>query len=140
MGSRMAGNLIKAGYSLVIYDVNHNAVNSLSEKGIPSKKSPAEVAESSDVVITMLPSPSHVLDVFTGSKGVLRGGDGIRPKLYIDCSTIDPQTSRKVSKAVSDDYTTKNKGSDAPPTMLDAPVSGGVLAAESGTLTFMVKI
>ncbi|KAK6150149.1 hypothetical protein DH2020_017674 [Rehmannia glutinosa] len=134
MGSRMADNLIKAGYNVVVHDVNHDVMKKFSEKGILTKKSPVEVAEASDAVITMLPSSSHVMDVYTGPKGMLNGGDLIRSRLFIDSSTIDPQTSRKLSVAVSNNNIKRGRG----PVMLDAPVSGGVLSAEAGSLTFMV--
>ncbi|GER24657.1 leucine-rich receptor-like protein kinase family protein [Striga asiatica] len=133
MGSRMANNLIKAGYNVVVHDVNHDVMAKFSEKGILTKNSPLEVAEASDAVITMLPSSNHVTDVYMGPKGMLNGED-LRSFLFIDSSTIDPQTSRKVSAAVSN---TKEGGGNCR-FMLDAPVSGGVLSAESGSLTFMV--
>ncbi|KAM4101377.1 hypothetical protein ACB094_05G139000 [Castanea mollissima] len=101
MGSRMVNNLVKAGYNVTVHDINCNAMKKFSDMGVPTKETPFEVAEASDVVITMLPSSSHVFDVFTGPKGLLQDN------LVI-------------------------------PVMLDAPVSGGVLAAEAGTLTFMV--
>ncbi|KAK1325614.1 hypothetical protein QJS10_CPA01g00569 [Acorus calamus] len=108
------------------------------EKGIPTKETPLLLAESSDVVITMLPSSSHVLDVYTGPNGLLHGGPSLRPWLFIDSSTIDPQTSRSLSATISKCTLTKIKGSIDTPVMLDAPVSGGVPGAEAGTLTFMV--
>ncbi|XP_059666520.1 probable 3-hydroxyisobutyrate dehydrogenase, mitochondrial isoform X2 [Cornus florida] len=138
MGSRMANNLIKAGYRVAIHDVNHNVMEMFSDKGITTKESPFEVAEISDVVITMLPSSSHVLDVYSGPNGFLRGGNLLRPWLFIDSSTVDPQTSRKLSAAVSRCTLREKKDCWETPAMLDAPVSGGVLAAEAGTLTFMV--
>ncbi|KAL1829512.1 hypothetical protein ACET3Z_007924 [Daucus carota] len=133
MGARMANNLIKAGYDVAVHDVNPNAMKLFSDRGILTKESPFEVTEASDVVITMLPSPKHVLDVYEGPNGLLQGGKQSRPWLFIDSSTIDPQTSRKVSEAVSDCSMEDKKVS-----MLDAPVSGGVMAAETATLTFMV--
>ncbi|KAL3833727.1 hypothetical protein ACJIZ3_008463 [Penstemon smallii] len=138
MGSRMANNLIKAGYDVVVHDVNCDVVKSFSEKGILTKNSPFEVAEASDVVITMLPSSSIVMDVYTGPKGFLKGGTELRPCLFIDSSTIDPQTSRKLSAAISKCTLKEEKGGFRSPAMLDAPVSGGVISAENGSLTFMV--
>ncbi|KAK9267348.1 hypothetical protein L1049_009772 [Liquidambar formosana] len=132
MGSRMANNLIKAGYKVSVHDINHNVMKTFSDKGVPTKETPLEVAEASDVVITMLPSSSHVLDVYMGPNGLLDGGNLLRPKILIDSSTIDPQTSRKLSMTVSKCNHWET------PVMLDAPVSGGILAAEAGTLTFMV--
>ncbi|XP_022845847.1 probable 3-hydroxyisobutyrate dehydrogenase, mitochondrial isoform X2 [Olea europaea var. sylvestris] len=138
MGSRMCNNLIKAGYNIAVHDINHDVMTMFSEKGILTKESPVEVAKASDVVITMLPSSSHVLDVYTGPNGLLHGGDGLRPWLFIDSSTIDPQTSRKISVAISDCMLKGKEDDWETPSMLDAPVSGGVLAAETGSLTFMV--
>ncbi|KAL9403139.1 hypothetical protein Peur_000111 [Populus x canadensis] len=138
MGSRMANNLIKNGYKVAVHDINCNVMKMFSDMGVPTKETPFEVAEASDVVITMLPSSSHVLDVYTGPNGLLRCANLMRPQLLIDSSTIDPQTSRKVSVAVSNCILNEKKDHWEKPVMLDAPVSGGVLAAEAGTLTFMV--
>ncbi|XP_052202010.1 probable 3-hydroxyisobutyrate dehydrogenase, mitochondrial isoform X7 [Diospyros lotus] len=138
MGSRMASNLIKAGYKVTVYDLNHSAMKFFSDKGILTKDSPSEVAEASDIVITMLPSSTHVLDVYNGPNGLLHNGNILRPWLFIDSSTIDPQTSRKLSEAVSACALEDKKDYWETPVMLDAPVSGGVLAADAGTLTFMV--
>ncbi|XP_052202003.1 probable 3-hydroxyisobutyrate dehydrogenase, mitochondrial isoform X1 [Diospyros lotus] len=137
MGSRMASNLIKAGYKVTVYDLNHSAMKFFSDKGILTKDSPSEVAEASDIVITMLPSSTHVLDVYNGPNGLLHNGNILRPWLFIDSSTIDPQTSRKLSEAVSACALEDKKDYWETPVMLDAPVSGGVLAADAGTLTFM---
>ncbi|KAA8514823.1 hypothetical protein F0562_018002 [Nyssa sinensis] len=138
MGSRMANNLIKAGYEVAVHDINHEVMKMFSDKGILTKESPFEIAETSDVVITMLPSSTHVLDVYTRPNGLLHGGSLLRPWLFIDSSTIDPQTSRKLSVAVSTCALKEKKDYWEAPVMLDAPVSGGVLSAEAGTLTFMV--
>ncbi|CAM8905881.1 unnamed protein product [Rhodiola kirilowii] len=138
MGSRMANNLIQAGYNLFVHDINMTTLKTFSEKGASIKESPAELADSSDVVITMLPSSSHVIDVYTGPNGLLHNESHMRPRIFIDSSTIDPQTSRKVSTLVSNCQLKETQESLKKPLMLDAPVSGGVLAAEAGTLTFMV--
>lgn len=138
MGFHMANNLLNCGHKLTVYDINHAALKSFSEKGVPTKQTPFEVAESSDVIITMLPSPSHVLDVFVGQNGLLHDGSPLRPWLFIDSSTVDPQTSRKISIHISKCILRENKGNLCSPLMLDAPVSGGVPGAEAGTLTFMV--
>ncbi|KAI6681506.1 hypothetical protein NL676_035387 [Syzygium grande] len=101
MGSRMAKNLVKAGYNVAVHDVNGDAMKIFVGIGVPTKKTPFEVAEESDVIMTMLPSSSHVFDVYTGPNGLLHGGNLLRPWLLIDSSTIDPQTSRKISALVS---------------------------------------
>ncbi|GKV03947.1 hypothetical protein SLEP1_g16179 [Rubroshorea leprosula] len=149
MGSRMASNLLKAGYKLTVHDVNHNVTKMFTNVGVPSKETPFEVAEASDVVITMLPSSNHVMDVYMGPNGLLDERSPLRPHLLIDSSTIDPQTSRKLSAKVASCTLKEKKDYDLVvrklkqdnwenPLMLDAPVSGGVLSAEAGTLTFMV--
>ncbi|XP_007022921.2 PREDICTED: probable 3-hydroxyisobutyrate dehydrogenase, mitochondrial isoform X2 [Theobroma cacao] len=137
MGSRMANNLLKAGYKVTVHDVNCNVMKIYSDMGVSTKQTPFEVAEASEVVITMLPSSSHVLEVYNGPNGLLHGGSLRTPRLLIDSSTIDPQTSRKLSVSVSNCTLKDTKDNWESPLMLDAPVSGGVVAAEAGTLTFM---
>lgn len=138
MGSHMARNLVRAGYRVSVHDINEDAMKKFSDDGIPTKRSPLEVSESSDVVITMLPSSAHVLDVYSGRNGLLGNGGRLGPWLYIDSSTVDPQTSRKISMDMSRCSLNEQKGYAGKPMLLDAPVSGGVPAAEAGTLTFMV--
>ncbi|XP_047150392.1 probable 3-hydroxyisobutyrate dehydrogenase, mitochondrial [Vigna umbellata] len=138
MGSRMANNLIKAGFSLTVHDLNSDVLDLFSQMGIPTKKTPYEVSEASDVVITMLPTSAHVIDVYTGRNGLLHGGKLLRPWLFLDSSTIDPETSRNLSATVSNYILKEKKGDWERPFKLDAPVSGSVTAAEAGTLTFMV--
>ncbi|CAL5184159.1 unnamed protein product [Lathyrus oleraceus] len=138
MGSRMANNLIKAGFKLIVHDKNSDVLEMFSQMGVPTKKTPYEVSEASDVVITMLPSSAHVIDVYTGPNGLLHGGKLIRPWLLIDSSTIDPQTSRNLSATISNYILKEKKGDWEMPVKLDAPVSGSIIAAEAGTLTFMV--
>ncbi|XP_074272467.1 putative 3-hydroxyisobutyrate dehydrogenase, mitochondrial isoform X2 [Silene latifolia] len=138
MGSHMAMNLVKSGYEVSVCDINVTAVKPFLEKGVPVRQNPAELAEASDVVITMLPSSSHVTNVYTGLNGLLQSSSSLRPWLFIDCSTIDPLTSRKVSLSVSDCALKEKLDFPERPMMLDAPVSGGILAAEAASLTFMV--
>lgn len=138
MGSHMATNLANSGYHVTVHDINCNALERFSKMGIATKETAFEVAESSDVIVTMLPSPSHVIDVFTKQDGLLHNGSHIRPWLFIDSSTVDPQTSRNLSTIVSKCILKETKGNISHPVLLDAPVSGGVPGAEAGTLTFMV--
>ncbi|XP_043698744.1 probable 3-hydroxyisobutyrate dehydrogenase, mitochondrial isoform X2 [Telopea speciosissima] len=138
MGFHMANNLINAGYKVCIHDINSSVMEKFSGKGVLAKGTPFEVAETSDVVITMLPSSSHVLDVYTGQNGLLHGRNPLTPWLFIDSSTIDPQTSRGLSATISNCALKENKVCGGSPVLLDAPVSGGVLGAEVGSLTFMV--
>ncbi|KAL3677756.1 hypothetical protein R1sor_020712 [Riccia sorocarpa] len=140
MGSHMAFNLLKAGHTLFVHDRNDAAMQSLVEKGASKADSPKEIAERSDVVITMLPASSHVEEVYTGSNGLLSSSAGLRPSVLIDCSTIDPQTSRTLATKVGTcrlSASAVNIGSETP-VMLDAPVSGGVGGASAASLTFMV--
>ncbi|KAL8205526.1 hypothetical protein R6Q57_009077 [Mikania cordata] len=98
---------------------NLSVINMFSDKGISVKGSPREVAEISDVVITMLPSPSHVSCTFYY---MFNFYNPMKPWLFIDSSTIDPQTTRKISSAVSNCALIDKRG---------------VAAAEAGTLTFI---
>ncbi|KAL1178610.1 hypothetical protein V6Z11_A03G107600 [Gossypium hirsutum] len=87
---------------------------------------------------TFSSSSFEVLNVYNGPGGLLQGGDLLTPQLFIDSSTIDPQTSRKLAVSVSNCILKEKKENWENPVMLDAPVSGGVVAAEAGSLTFMV--
>ncbi|XP_057867792.1 probable 3-hydroxyisobutyrate dehydrogenase, mitochondrial isoform X1 [Cryptomeria japonica] len=138
MGFHMANNLLKAGYNLVVYDRNYAAMEKFADRGVSTAITPLKVAEASDAVITMLPSSPQVMDVYLGSEGFLGKGNISRPWLLVDASTVDPQTSRRIAKRVSDCVLTANTYNWGAPVMLDAPVSGGVLGAEARTLTFMV--
>ncbi|XP_057867794.1 probable 3-hydroxyisobutyrate dehydrogenase, mitochondrial isoform X3 [Cryptomeria japonica] len=137
MGFHMANNLLKAGYNLVVYDRNYAAMEKFADRGVSTAITPLKVAEASDAVITMLPSSPQVMDVYLGSEGFLGKGNISRPWLLVDASTVDPQTSRRIAKRVSDCVLTANTYNWGAPVMLDAPVSGGVLGAEARTLTFM---
>ncbi len=128
MGGPMVKNLVKNGHKLIINDIVKSLAEPLVTLGAEAKNSPAEVVKSSgiEIVITMLPASIHVKEVYLGEKGILKNiPKGI---CLIDCSTIDPQTARDVAK--------KSETQGNP--MLDAPVSGGTVGAQSGTLTFMV--
>lgn len=128
MGSPMARNLIKAGHQLHVYDLSSTAVEQLKLAGAQVRRSIAELAQIKDLdfIITMLPAGQHVRSVYLNDDGILKNIDS--NAMLIDCSTIDPQTARDVSKIALE-----NKK-----IMLDAPVSGGTGGAEAGTLTFMV--
>ncbi|KAG0629964.1 hypothetical protein M758_1G142800 [Ceratodon purpureus] len=136
MGSHMASNLLKAGHRLTVHDRNEAVMQRFAERGASIAQNPREVAEASDVVITMLPSSPHVQDVYTGRNGILTDAGAVRPSLLIDASTIDPHTCRILATKVA--KCTKNIGAGEVPVLLDAPVSGGVVGAEAATLTFMV--
>ncbi|KAL6197106.1 hypothetical protein ACLB2K_032718 [Fragaria x ananassa] len=134
------GSLVQSEIIASSIQINCNAMERFSDIGAAAKETPFEVAEASDVVITMLPTSSHVYDVYTGPNGLLYG-ENLLPRLFIDSSTTDPQISRKLSTIVSNCTLKKQKEDHwKKPAFLDAPVSGGVLAAEAGTLTFMLSI
>ncbi|MDU9392241.1 3-hydroxyisobutyrate dehydrogenase [Pseudomonas sp. zfem002] len=126
MGAPMARNLIKAGHSLNLFDLNTTILAELAELGGHISDSPRDAASNAELVITMLPAAAHVRGVYLGENGVLAGVRAGTP--VVDCSTIDPQTIREVSAAAA------KQGVD----MGDAPVSGGTGGAAAGTLTFMV--
>ncbi|KMM86405.1 3-hydroxyisobutyrate dehydrogenase [Pseudomonas lundensis] len=126
MGAPMARNLIKAGHSLNLFDLNQDILSELAAQGGHISASPKTAAQGAQLVITMLPAAAHVRSVWLGEEGVLAGiGEGIPA---VDCSTIDPQTARDVAAAAA------KQGVQ----MADAPVSGGTGGAQAGTLTFMV--
>lgn len=127
MGAPMAANLLKAGHSLVVFDLNEKSVASLAALGAASADGPQALAASGvELVITMLPAAAHVKAVYLGDKGLLAAVP--RGVMLVDCSTIDPHTAREVAAAAA---------AHGNP-MVDAPVSGGTGGAEAGTLTFMV--
>jgi len=126
MGAPMARNLIKAGHSLNLFDLNTTILADLAELGGHVSDSPQDAVGNAELVITMLPAAAHVRGVYLGENGVLAGVRAGTP--VVDCSTIDPQTAREVSAAAA------KQGVD----MGDAPVSGGTGGAAAGTLTFMV--
>jgi 3-hydroxyisobutyrate dehydrogenase len=126
MGAPMARNLLKAGHSLVVYDLVQRNVDALKSAGAGAATSPARAAGEAELVITMLPSSPHVRSVYLDGEGVLSGA--ARGVTLIDSSTIDPHTAREVAALAA------QHGNP----MADAPVSGGTGGAEAGTLTFMV--
>ena len=126
MGAPMARNLLKAGHSLNLFDLNKDILAELAALGGHISTSPREAAQGTELVITMLPAAAHVRSVWLGEDGVLAGiAKGVPA---VDCSTIDPQTARDVAAAAA------KHGVQ----MADAPVSGGTGGAQAGTLTFMV--
>jgi 2-hydroxy-3-oxopropionate reductase len=126
MGKPMARNLLQAGYPLTVYNRSRGAMAELATEGARLAESPQELAQQVDVVITCVSDSPNVEAVVLGSNGVLAGATS--GMLYIDMSTIAPATARKVYEAL------KAKNVDA----LDAPVSGGDIGAQQGTLSIMV--
>ncbi|MEM6840899.1 MAG: 2-hydroxy-3-oxopropionate reductase [Bacteroidota bacterium] len=125
MGKPMALNLIKAGYPLAVLQ-SSGAASILTDAGAKSHATAEELARNSDVVITMLPDSPEVKEVVEGEQGILAGIQS--GSLFIDMSTIAPSTAKEVYQLM------QAKGVDA----LDAPVSGGQVGAEEGTVSFMV--
>jgi 3-hydroxyisobutyrate dehydrogenase len=126
MGNPMCRNLLKNGHALRVFDVVPELGRKLKDQGCELATSAADCVKDVELVITMLPSSPHVRSVYGGTRGIL--GDVAPGTPLVDCSTIDPITSREVS------FEAKARGCP----MVDAPVSGGVGGAEAGTLTFMV--
>ena len=126
MGKGMALNLARAGYPLAVHDIRPEPVQELVKAGAKAAGSSREVAENSEVVITMVTSSPHVEQVMFGPDGVLAGMK--KGNIIIDMSTIDPIVTRKVAATAAE------KGID----MLDAPVSGAPPKAADGTLSIMV--
>jgi len=126
MGRGLAGNLVRKGFGLTVWDPVVEATDRLVAAGAKSGTSAADVARRVDVVFTMVPDAPEVKNVALGSGGII---DGAHPGLiYVDLSTIDPTTSRAVGEKL------KSAGIR----MLDSPVGRGVPEAEAGTVTLMV--
>lgn len=126
MGKPMCLNLIRAGYSLRVYDINSEAVEELVQAGAKAATSPSAIGSECDVIFTMLPDSPHVEAVINGKDGVL---EGIKPGCtIIDMSSIAPSMAQKLHALA------KEKGV----AMLDAPVSGGEPKAIDGTLSIMI--
>ena len=126
MGRPMAINLLKAGYPLIVHNRSRGKVQELVNLGALAATSPKQVAAESDVVFTNLPDTPDVLAVALGNDGIIEGAhEGL---IYIDNSTIKPSASREIYAAL------KPLGVSC----LDAPVSGGDIGAQQGTLAIMV--
>jgi len=126
MGKPMARNLLKAGYSLTVYNRSAGPMQELANDGATQASSSKEVAENTEILITMLPDSPDSEKVILGEEGVLEGAR--KGSIIIDMSSIAPLTSRKIAEEAS------KKGVE----MLDAPVSGGEPGAIAGTLAIMV--
>ena len=125
MGMGMAVNLAKAGHAVRAFDINDAARSKAAENGCVDGGTLKDAVTDADVVITMLPAGRHVSMVYGDEGGIFSHAKA--GALFIDSSTIDVTTARKViNEAVHLGYR-----------MIDAPVSGGVAGAAAGTLTFM---
>jgi L-serine 3-dehydrogenase (NAD+) len=126
MGLPMARNLLKAGFKLKVFDLLQAAVAELAKEGAQASSSAADAVLGADCVVTMLPASRHVEGLYLGDNGLLAA---LKPgTLVLECSTIAPESARKVHKAAAE------RGIE----LLDAPVSGGTAGAAAGTLTFMI--
>jgi 3-hydroxyisobutyrate dehydrogenase len=124
MGGGMAANLARAGHKVIAFDLSGEALARAGAAGCHPVSDAAQAVGEADVIVTMLPAGKHVASVYNETVfGAAKPGT-----LLIDCSTIDVDTAREVASAA------KTRGLEA----VDAPVSGGIAAANGGTLTFMV--
>src|SRR5436190_15783742 len=126
MGGRVTKRLMDAGHTVTGYNRTKSKVQWLLDAGMQWADSPRAVAESANVVFTMVTNTNALHEVLSGSDGILEGlGQG---KIYIDMSTVNPNASRKLAEQVA------AKGAR----MLDVPVSGSVITLEQGNLSLMV--
>ncbi|UUL76479.1 3-hydroxyisobutyrate dehydrogenase [Pseudarthrobacter sp. Fe7] len=133
MGGPMALNLVHAGYRVAGFDVVPEAVEAARAQGVPVAASAVDALAGAEVVLTMFPSGRHVLDAYQGSG---HPGQPVAPGLlaaappgtmFLDCSTINVDEAREAARLAV----------EAGHHSVDAPVSGGVVGAQAGTLTFM---
>jgi 2-hydroxy-3-oxopropionate reductase len=126
MGAAMAGNLLEAEHELVVHNRTRTKAEQLAQHGARVAASPREVAQTSDVVITMLPGPPEVEEVVAGEGGLLEGA--AEGSLIVDMSTSSPLLARQLASMA------RERGVR----MLDGPVSGGDVGARDGTLSILV--
>lgn len=126
MGGPMASNLIKQGHNVVVFDLVQAALDQKVKEGAKAALSAVDAVADADVVVSMLPAAHHVEGLYIGDSEIINAA---KPNtLFIDSSTIDAATAKRVGEAV------EISGS----TFIDAPVSGGVAGAAAGTLTFIM--
>jgi 2-hydroxy-3-oxopropionate reductase len=126
MGTPMVRRLLKGGYTVSVWARRPAAIAALADAGVRVADSPADVAAHSDIVMTMVTDTKAVEDVVLGERGIARGA---RPgSVVVDHSTIAPDGARRIAGAL------QSQGVE----MLDAPVSGGSMAADAGTLAIMI--
>jgi 3-hydroxyisobutyrate dehydrogenase len=129
MGAPMAANLVRAGHGVAGFDVVPAALEAARAQGIPVAGSTTEASDGADVVLTMFQSGQQVLDAYRGTAGQPGLLAAAAPgTVFLDCSTINVDEAREAARLAI----------EAGHRSVDAPVSGGVVGAEAGTLTFMV--
>ena len=126
MGRPMTQQLLKAGFEVTVHNRSRGVVDELAKEGARPAGSPREVADASDFVLTCLPTPGTVEEVYLGDNGIAAGGRS--GQVWIDHSTVSPATNAQCAEAA------RSRGAE----FLDAPVSGGPGGAQAGTLTIMV--
>lgn len=126
MGRPMGANLLRAGYRLMVHDIDRSAVGALVAEGATAGVTPSQVAAATDVLITMLPDSPQVREVYLGTDGAFEAVR--RGWLAIDMSSIAPSTARELAALAM----------AAGAELADAPVSGGDKGAIAGTLSIMV--
>jgi len=124
MGGGMAANLVKAGHEVCAFDLSADALNHAKDNGCQTFMAARDAVQGVDAVVSMLPNGAIMKSVYLND--VI--GHAPTKAILLDCSTIDVATAREVEKLAA----------DAGYQMVDAPVSGGIAAANAGTLTFMV--
>ena len=126
MGLPMAKNLVEAGYTVTVFDLDAEAIEEAQGFGASPASTGAEVAAQSDIIITMVPDSPHVEAAIAGNGGII---EGIRPEsVVIEMSTILPETGKRMAELLAE------KGAD----FVDAPVTGGVAGAEAGSMSILV--
>src|SRR5947207_615490 len=125
MGSRMAANLQKHNYSLVVFNRTRDKAESLLDRGATLADSPPKLAEQVDVLFTMLAHPDAVEQAALGANGFI---SHLKPNtIWIDCSSVNPSFSKKMAAAAAGRIR-----------FIDAPVTGSAPVAADGKLTFWV--
>lgn len=126
MGLPMAKNLVEAGYTVTVFDLDAGAIEEAQGFGASPASTGAEVAAQSDIIITMVPDSPHVEAAIAGNGGII---EGIRAEsVVIEMSTILPEVGKRMAELLAE------KGAD----FVDAPVTGGVAGAEAGSMSILV--
>jgi 3-hydroxyisobutyrate dehydrogenase-like beta-hydroxyacid dehydrogenase len=126
MGNRIAGRLLDSGNQVYATNRTKSKAQALIDRGLQWRDTPREVAAAADVIFSMVTDDEALDAIASGPDGILAGL--ANHKVYVDMSTVSPRASRELAEHV------RERGAE----MLDAPVSGSIPQAESGTLTIMV--